>query len=100
MAQVFTDVFEELFREAGLSKEVIAECANDFLGIVFLHILGSTGEKLTHSEKDHLEDLLGANNYSGVIEFLASHYSPEEWDVLLEQKIKPLFNEYIENLNL
>ena len=100
MSQTFSDIFEELFRDSGLSSEMIERCANDFSGIAFLHILGATQKKLTVSEREHLGKLLESKDYSDVTKFLVSKYSDDEWKALLEKEIKPLLEDYIEKVGL
>jgi|SRR3989338_2078109 len=90
------DDFKELFRDKNIPEGTIAKYADDFSKIVLGTIYTDMVERLTPEEDQQFAALLKERKFDELTVFVKAKYTDEDFAKLLETKISPIADEYVQ----
>jgi len=94
------EIFKDLLKEKGLSEAQTQQYANSFSGVAILTIIASGSAKLTKEERAQLENYLVNKELESSLALIKSKYTNEEWKTVLEEKLLPLAESYVNEVIL
>lgn len=91
------EIFKKIFKKKDLkaTPKEIENYANEFMGILFLNILGKTESLLSTEEVEKVKADISSKDFLNMIQILEKKYSPEDWKMILERNTTDLMKDYL-----
>ena len=90
--------FQKLFEEYNLSDADISKYANDFAAVVVFTLIGAAEKHLIDDDRKTIQKYMKEKKFDKIMPIIENKYSPEEWENILDQQVKPLFESYIKEV--
>lgn len=92
------ELFRKIFRGKNIPEAELARYAGEFAYLVLLALLGAAESRVNDDDKKLLEESLNTNDLDRAVAMIKGKFSEEEWQKLLDQKIGPLVEEYMDEV--